>query len=95
MEMAECYTLADQIDSLIVFFIFKFLREKYGPGHPSSQGVMSRLLEFSSLYPEIVKKAQEGEQDPLREWFEDSFNFQDFYSQPEKMINLLLEKIES
>ena len=56
---------------------------------------MSRLLEFSSLYPEIVKKAQEGEQDPLREWFEDSFNFQDFYSQPEKMINLLLEKIES
>ena len=95
LPLSECFTLADQIDSLLVYFTFRFLREKYGAGHPSAQGVASRLLEFSNLYPEIVKKAQEGEKDPLKEWFEDSFSFQEFYPEPEKMMTLLLEKIES
>lgn len=84
----------EKVDPVLVYFIFRFLREKYGHGNPAGAGVISRLLELTENYPKLVKLSQSGEKDVIREWFDETNNMQTYYSDPESLIELLVEKIE-
>ena len=55
---------ADSIDPALLYFIIRYLREKYPPTDPSSSGVLERLVQLTSTHPNIVKKSKEGESDP-------------------------------
>lgn len=94
MNGADAYEIANHIDPFILFNIFHFLREKYPASNSNSSGVMARLVELSSTYPEIVSKVKDGEKDMLNEWFNETYALSEFYPDPEKFITLLVEKIE-
>lgn len=91
---ADAYNVADKLDPVLVYFVLRYLREKYPPNEPRSQGVATRLVELTSTYDSIVKKSKAGEKDVLREWFDDSYTTREFFNEPEEFISMIVEKIE-
>lgn len=94
VSVADCHTTADTLDPVLLHWVFRFLRDKYPATNPQSQGVLSRLLEISKTYPELVARAKEGEKDVISEWFDETYSTREFFSDPETMISHLVEKLE-
>ncbi len=86
---------AEPCDPLIIYMVFRFLRERYPAHDAQATGVVERLVNLTTDYPELVKKAQTGERDPLKEWFDESYAMRQFFANPEEMLKLVLEKIDS
>lgn len=90
----DAYAIAEKRDPLLVYFILRYLREKYAHNVSASDGVMSRILELSQNHEKIVAMTKEGEKDILREWFDDCHSTREFFQDPEGFINLIVDKIE-
>jgi hypothetical protein len=95
LKSADAFAMAEKIDPVLLHFVFKYLRTKYNAQDPSGEGVMQRMLELTKTYDNVVKKAKEGEEDPITQWFDDSYDVNDYRAKPEEMIDMLVEKIES
>ena len=91
---SDAFNIADKRDPVIVYFVMRYLREKYPPTSPASLGVKQRLVELTSTYDGLVSKAKKGEKDCIREWFDDSYELKKFFDKPEELIDLLVDKIE-
>ena len=94
MSGADAFQIADQTDPFILHMVFKYLREKYPAQNPNSQGIMTRLLELSSTYPEIVAKVKSGEKDLLNEWFNETYATSEFFADAEGLMDILVNKVE-
>jgi hypothetical protein len=92
---ADAYTIAEQRDPVLLYFILRYLREKYPAGKPSSQGVLQRVVELTSTYDDIVKKAKVGEHDSMREWFDDAYAMRDYFDRSEELVEMIVDKLES
>ena len=95
MNTGDLYILSQKMDPVLLTLIVKFLRKKYPVSKPEGAGVTTRLVELTSTYPDLVKIMKTGESDPITEWFTETHNFGEFYTKPEEMIELIVEKIES
>jgi hypothetical protein len=91
---AEVYQLSTDLDPVIVYWSIAYLRKKYPASHSSSAGVLQRLVELTTTYPDVIAKAKQGENDMVSEWFKESFSLNDFFSSSEEMMRLLVEKLE-
>ncbi len=94
MSAADAFDIADQRDPLMVYFIFRYLREKYPPGGPQSQGIVERLLELASTYDGLMKATKAAERDPMREWFDDTHSMSEFFGDSQEFIDMIVEKLE-
>lgn len=88
------YAISETLDPILVYFIIKHLRKIYNPGHPDAMGVTQRIVELSTTYQSIIKAIKDGEKDSLNEWFEDDLNSKQYQDDSEKLIEILVEKIE-
>lgn len=93
LDANDSFLIADKLDPVLVAIIVKFLRQKY-KSRPEESGIITRILEISKVYGEFVNKIQEGESDPIFEWFEETYSYRDYYSQPEKLIEVVIDKLE-
>jgi hypothetical protein len=91
---ADAFNVADQRDPVIVYFILRYLREKYPATQPAGAGVARRLVELTTTYDGVVAKAKQGEKDSIREWFDDTYSLREFFDKPEELMDLIVEKIE-
>jgi hypothetical protein len=91
---ADAYNIADGIDPVLVYFTLRYLREKYPASAAASAGVSRRLVELTSTYDDVVKLSKQGERDPLREWFDDTYDVRDYFDDAAGLIDMLVEKIE-
>ena len=91
----ELYQEALDIDPVFVFFVFRLVRELANSGGVDERSVLQRLLELNETYPEITKKARNGEQDPVTEWFLDSYQLRDYMRDPSQLFSMIEEKLES
>ena len=73
---------------------FKYLRKKYPPSRPEAAGVVGRLVDLSGTYPKVVEMVKEGEEDPMCEWFEDTYTYREYFDSPEDFIELIVNKLE-
>jgi hypothetical protein len=94
LSSSDVYNVIEKQDPLLVYFIIRYLREKYPPQQPTSQGVTQRLLELTSTYDSIAKDMKKAEKDSLREWFDDTYEMREFFSKPEAYVDMIVEKIE-
>lgn len=95
LSTADAFAIADKRDPLIVYYVLRYLREKYPAAAPASAGVVNRLLELTKTYDKVVKKAKQGESDSLRQWFDETYDLKSYFGQPEKLVETLIDKIES
>jgi len=91
----EAYKTAKELDPLLIYFVFRYLREKYPPSNPQAGGIIERLVELTSTYDDLVASSRQGEKDPIREWFDDAYELRNYFSNPEELMAMLVEKIES
>ena len=94
LSASDAYNVAGKQDPVMIYFVLKFLREKYPAGNPTSEGVVRRMVELTSTYPDLVKMSKKGEADVIAEWFGESYALSEFYDDQEQFISLLVEKIE-
>ncbi len=90
----DLFFLAEKLDPVLISLMIRYLRKKYPSARPEAAGVLARMLELTSTYPQLVKKTREAEQDPITEWFLDTYSFADFYSKPTEMVQLIVDKLE-
>jgi hypothetical protein len=95
LSVADVYNIADELDPVLVYFVLRYLREKYPPGNPASQGVMERLLELTKTYDDVVKASKQGEKDSMREWFDDTHSMHEFFGDSDAFVDMIVEKLES
>ncbi len=95
MTTGDLYNLSTKLDPVLINMIIKYIRKKYPSTKPEAAGVIGRLVELTNTYPDIVKKMKSAETDPIVEWFSESYNFGEFYSKPEEMLEMLVDKLES
>lgn len=91
---ADAYNIATDLDPVLLCIVFRYLRERYG-ADPQGQGVLQRLLELSKTYPALVQQAKAAESDVVVEWFDDTYSVKDFYSDPEELVRMVVDKLES
>ena len=91
---ADLHAISENFDPILVYFILKYLRLAYKPGHPDAKGVLERILELTQTYDEIAAAVKSGENDPLNEWFDDDLNPLHYKDDTEQFIDILVEKIE-
>ena len=91
MSTADSFALVDEADPALIYLIFTWLRKKYGPDNAASDGVLGRLLEISSR-GSVPAKMKEGAEDPVVEWFEDSYKYRDLGSA--EFIEIIIDKLE-
>ncbi len=94
MSAVEAYRIANEREPLLVFFIIKYLREKYPSSNPASEAVLGRVLELTQTYDSIATACKEGEKDILNEWFDDAHDVKEFNKRPQEYMKLIVEKIE-
>ncbi|MCX6127760.1 MAG: hypothetical protein NTX25_01690 [Proteobacteria bacterium] len=94
MSANDLFFLAEKLDPVLISLMIRFLRKKYPSAKPEAAGVLSRILDLTSTYPQLVKKTRSAEQDPISEWFLDTYSFSDFYTKPNELIQLLVDKLE-
>jgi hypothetical protein len=94
MTTADAANVADKRDPVIIYFVLRYLREKYPTRDPASQGVTSRLLELTSTYDNLIKASKKGEKDSITEWFDETYAVREFFDKPEELVDMLVEKIE-
>lgn len=91
---ADSFNIADKRDPLLVYFILRFLRDKYPASNAASQGVLERIVALTGTYPDLVKKTKGAESDPVREWFDDTYNIREFFTKSDEFVEMIVEKIE-
>ena len=83
-----------ELDPVLVYFILRFLRDKYPASNPSSTGVLERLLTVLNTHPEVLRRSKVGEKDGITEWFLESYEMRSYLSKPEELFEMLVEKID-
>ncbi|SMF66596.1 hypothetical protein [Pseudobacteriovorax antillogorgiicola] len=91
---SECYNIINQLDEVLVSLTIRYLRKKYPPTRQEATGVVSRLVDLSGTYPQVVQMVKDGEADPISEWFTDTYAFREFYDSPESFIETIVNKLE-
>lgn len=97
LPVADCYMICENLDPVLVSLMVHYIRHKCSRPSvrdSSGGGGLSRLLELSSTYPDLVNEIREGEKDSLFQWFEDGYQYQDYFHEPEAFVELIVEKLE-
>lgn len=92
MTASESHGLLRDADPTLVYFIFTWLRAYYHAGHPAAEGVLGRVVEICSRYPDVTRAIKVGEDDSIVAWFEDEYDYRDF--QAAAFVDLIVEKLE-
>lgn len=90
----DLFLIAEKLDPVLISLMIRYLRKKYPSAKPEAAGVLARMLELTSTYPQMVKKTKEAENDPISEWFVDTHTFAEFYTKPNDLVQLIVDKLE-
>jgi len=91
MSAADSFALVDEADPALVYLIFTWLRKRYAD-HENADAVIGRLLAISNRYTAVTKKMNEGKQDSVVTWFEETYSYKELGKT--EFIELIIEKLE-
>lgn len=83
--------LADA-DPALVYFLFKYIKKHYHRDHPDNEVVRGRLSAVTNQYRALTRRAKTGEEDPIVEWFEGSYRYDEMTA--DEFVDLVIEKLE-
>ena len=95
LAVAEARILAQDLDPVLVHVILRYLRAVYPASDPAASPVLERVVQLTSADPAIVRKAKEGERDPVSQWFTGDYSFANFRGRGQELIDLIVDKLES
>ncbi len=95
MTTADALVLAETLDPVLVYLIVRYLRESYPASDPAATSVLERVVALTSNHAAFVKKCQDGEQDPVSQWFEAEHSLGSFRGRGSEFIDVIVDKLES
>lgn len=95
MTATDAMFIAEVLDPVLVHVIVKFLRETHPASDPAANAVLERVVGLTAVYPAIIAKCKEGEQDSISVWFEQEHDFGGFRGRGDELIELIVDKLES
>ncbi len=84
--------LVRDADPAWVYMSFAWLRAWYPPSHPAAGGVLGRIVNLCSASAAVTRMVQDGQKDPITEWFEEAYDYRDL--DRKAFIDLVVEKLE-
>ena len=94
MNASDAYNIAKEREPILLYFIFRYLRDRYNGSDPASAGVVQRMVELTGTYDDLVRMNKEAETDPMVEWFDDTHSVREFKN-GEEYLDLIIDKLES
>ena len=94
LSSSDAYNIVKDKDPVLVYFLLRYLKDKYSASQPEAAAVHGRLLELTTTYDDIKKMLRAGEQDAMREWFDDSYSVREYQRDPEAYVDLIIDKLE-
>lgn len=88
--LEEVQVIAEEMDPLLLYFIFRYLKETYGR---ETQGPSERLLQFFARFPELAKHAKPPKGEAMVEWFDDTYTVHTFKNR-DSYIDTIIDKLE-
>jgi hypothetical protein len=95
LAVAEARILAQDLDPVLVHVILRYLRAAYPASDPAASAVLERVVRLTSADPAIVRKAKDGECDPVSRWFVGEHSFAEFRGRGQELLDLIVDKLES
>ncbi|MFT6396470.1 MAG: hypothetical protein ACJAYU_001213 [Bradymonadia bacterium] len=89
---SDTYYQLKDADPTLVYFIFTWIRATYPPSHPAAGGVLGRLGDLCTKYPDAARIAASGKADSVVDWFEDAYEYREYGSA--EFVDLIVEKLE-
>jgi hypothetical protein len=89
MSAADSYALVEDADPALIYLIFTWLRKRYTED-ANADAVLGRLVAVTK--GPVPAMMQEGHDDPVSRWFEESYSYRDLGSK--EFIELIIEKLE-
>lgn len=65
LSVTDATIVAEDLDPVLIYVIVNFLRAIHPASDPAATPVLERVVRLTSGHPAIVRKYQEGEQDPI------------------------------
>lgn len=90
---ADGFNLLRNFDPLLAYFLLYYLREKHHVTE-SSSGPGERLLSLVSTYPDAGKLAKRPGNDPIVDWFEDTYSVREFFGRRDAFVDIVVDKLE-
>lgn len=94
LDSGDAIEIVDKIDPILTYFVLRFLRGIYKDPNAGG-GVIGRLADLGENHQQIAKIMREGEQDSMREWFDDTHDMSEFRGDAEGFVDLIVDKLES
>lgn len=91
MTPRESWTLIQGADPTLVYFLITWLRTRYARD-PAAEAVIGRIVALVQAHPEVQQIMKTGEDDPIVEWFEDSYGYKEMSA--DEFVRLVVEKLE-
>jgi hypothetical protein len=95
LSMADAAVVAEGLDPVLVYVIVSFLRSAYPASDPAANSVLERVVQLTSGSQVVIRKHSKGELDPISQWFEDEYAYNDFRGRGPDMIDLIVDKLET
>ncbi len=92
LAVTDAYNSVKAMDPLLAYFVLRFLKEKYG--RDAGSGGAKTLMELLSTYPDVAKLTRVSEDEPMKEWFDDSYSMRQYFGKPSEFIELIVDKLE-
>ena len=91
MTPRESWTLIEEADPTLVYFLITWLRAKYAHG-PASEAVTGRIVALMQAHPQVQNLMKAGQDDAIVEWFEDTYSYSELSS--DDFVRMVVEKLE-
>lgn len=88
----EVAPLLEAADPTLVYFIFKWIKKHYHREHDDFEIVRARLNDVRNSHRSLTRRAKEGEEDPVVEWFEGSHRYSEL--EAAEFVDIVVEKLE-
>ena len=95
MPSSESYNIIDKIDCVMTSLVVRYLRKEIPSNQPSFRWSYGTIGGSDGNLSKIVNLVKEGEQDPISEWFSETYSFREFYEKPEEFIQLIVENLRA
>jgi hypothetical protein len=86
---------AEDLDPVLLAAILRYLRAVYPASQPAASAVLERVVALTDAWPGLIELCQEGERDPVWQWFTSEHTLGSFRGRSEALIEILVDKLES
>lgn len=95
LPLSDLAVLVEQLDPVLVYVVFSYLRAVHPAGDPAASAILERVVRLTSGSAVAVAKNREGARDPVSRWLESEHEYRRFKGRETELVDLVADKLDS